>query len=159
MLLQAFGDGDKGPDEHSGIPAIVATVEIFQCFVEICFSTNCSARKKAVLRAWLRWAGRFSYADIAVTGGWLRRLDADRDDGLPAPREIKCVGQHLLELLFLRYDVVGGRTAIVAVGERAPTSAAPRVTAAVVSRPIGSATTFSLQLRELFLHLGRLGLG
>src|ERR1035437_918291 len=37
-----------------------------------------------------------------------------------------------------------GKTAMTPVVERAPTSAAPSVTAAQVSRPIGSATTFSL---------------
>src|SRR5882724_5142302 len=36
-----------------------------------------------------------------------------------------------------------GRTAITPVVERAPTNAAPSVTAAQVSRPIGSAITFS----------------
>jgi len=37
-----------------------------------------------------------------------------------------------------------GRTAITAVVQRAPTIAAPKVTAAQVSRPTGSATMLSL---------------
>ena len=45
------------------------------------------------------------------------------------------------------------------VVERAPTSAAPSVTAAQVSRPTGSAMTFSFgSFGQLFAHLRRLDL-
>ena len=108
------------------------------------FSTNCSALKKAVLWSWpLRRRQFLADPNVPVARGRLGRLDANGDDGLAARRQIKRVRQHLLKLLLVGDDVVGRQHRHDAGGGTRPTSAAPSVTAAVVSRPMGSATRFS----------------
>jgi hypothetical protein len=55
----------------------------------------------------LRRGQGVAQANVAEAGGRFGGLDADGDNELPAPGQIKRVGQDLLEFLFLSNDMVG----------------------------------------------------
>ena len=108
MLLQAIRYGDKTPNEHPGVPAILATVHVAQRGFKVWFLDELlgfEERRLGFLRAGRR--GQFvSGADVAVARGGFGGLDADGDDDLPLGRDIERIAQHLLKLFFLRDDVI-----------------------------------------------------
>src|SRR6185436_19039154 len=96
-------DGHEGPDEHPGIPAVLAAVHVLQCFVKIGLLDKLL---RAIKRGFVRlYTGRrrkcITYPNIAVAGRWLSRLDTDGDNGLAAAGQIERVREHLLELFLL----------------------------------------------------------
>ena len=111
MLLQSFGDCDKRPDEHTGVPTVLAAVEVLEGAIEIRFFDELfGAIEGGFVRLHaLRRRQRFANVNVAVAGSGLGGLDADGDNGLAAAGQIEGIGEDLLELFLLGDDVVGGK--------------------------------------------------
>ena len=78
MLLQPFRDRHERPDEHAGVPAVVAAVHVFERLVQVRFlheTLGTEERGLVSLHA-LRRRQRLARLNVAVARGRLVRLDA-----------------------------------------------------------------------------------
>ncbi len=109
VLFQSLRDGHKRPDEHAGVPSILAAVQILQRLVQIRFLDKLLRLEKGRLVRLdaLRRRQRVADPDVAVTRRRLGWLDADGDNHLSAPGQIKRIRQHLLEFFLLGDDMIG----------------------------------------------------
>ena len=93
MLLQSFGDGHETPDEHPGVPAILAVAHIFERLVEVrLLHEPLRAIKRSLigLRS-LRRRQRLADPNVTVAGRWFGGLDADGHNRLAATGEIETI--------------------------------------------------------------------
>lgn len=118
MRLEALGDGDKGPDEHAGVPAVLSGLEVFEggVVIGLLLEPFGAVEDGFVGFGALGRRERGADTDIAVAGGGFGGLDADGDDDLAAAGEVEGVGEDALELLLLGDDVVGGENGHDACG-------------------------------------------
>lgn len=104
--LEALGDGIEGPDEHAGVPAVIAGGEVGDGTFEGGFLDELEGVEEG------GGAGEVGEGsagvDVAVAGGGFVGLDADGDhDGLGGG-EVEGIGEHLLEACGIGDDVIGG---------------------------------------------------
>src|SRR5581483_9744288 len=105
-----LSNGHKGPDEHAGIPTVLAAVQIFEGTVKIWFFHKPFGFEESGFVGLdpFRWRQRRAHMNVAVAGGWFGWLDANRDNGTTAACQIKGIAQYLLKFLFLGNYMVGG---------------------------------------------------
>jgi len=86
MLLKALGDGHEGPNEHSGVPAVLTAVQIFEGLVEMGFLDELfgTMENGFVALDALRWWQGLANLDVTVAGSGLGGFNADGDNGLAA---------------------------------------------------------------------------